>query len=173
MSMEIRLFQDPSRGHLSQNEMVQRLDTIAGLGWEHRQPGYARFTIQDPVTGATAHGDVGQPTDLEQDGVHPEKTYEGCHDLGVRIVIPLVAPTWIVDCCAWLMTLDIPGLLVLDVEDTRDPQGADGPARCIHRVSLPRPGGAAPVQCATLQESPRCRRQRQSVPLSASRRSTS
>ena len=157
MSMEIRLFQDPSRGQLTQQAMIDRLSTLPGLTWEQRQPGYAPFALHDPITGATgAHGDVGQPADLEEDSVHPDKTYEGCHDLQVRLVIPLVAPTWIVDCaCAWLTALNIPGLLVLDIEDTRDPQGADGPSP-LHPPRLAASWAAQHlVQCSSLQELPR------------------
>jgi hypothetical protein len=156
MSMEIRLFQDPNRGSLGFDAMVERLNNLPGLTWEQRQPGYAPFTLLDPITGAVAHGDVGQPPDLEQDSVHPEKTYEGYHDLSTRFVIPLIAPTWIVDCaCAWLNQLDIPGLLILDIEDTRDPQGADGPSP-MHPPRLAASWAAQHlVQCSSLTDLPR------------------
>ena len=156
MSMEIHLFQDPTRGTWTKQDVIAQLSKIKGLEWGNAKDGYHPFSIKDPRTGGFADGDVGLPPDLEKDEIHPEKTYEGVHDLQVRFLIPLVAPTWIVDCVAsWIEQLAIPGVLVLDTEDTRDPQGADGPSP-LHPPRLAASWAAQHlVQCQSLMNVPR------------------
>ena len=66
MSMELHLYQDPTRGLLSTDDVAERLQQLPGFSWHKQQNSYRPFTIRDPRTGAWAEGDCGQPDDLER-----------------------------------------------------------------------------------------------------------
>ena len=83
----------------------------------------------DPVTGARAVVDLGQP-DLTSDDEdhHPPTTYSGWRALPLSVQIPLAGPHWqAVEALTMVehLVAGLPGVLALDTEDTRKDDEAD------------------------------------------------
>ncbi len=80
---------------------------------------------RDAETGATCQIDLGHPP-IEEDHLHPSKTYEGWREVGLTINIPLAGPHWLcVECLQWVEALlaRLPHLRAMDTEDTTQQNG--------------------------------------------------
>jgi hypothetical protein len=83
-----------------------------------------------PDTGAWCDIDVGI-SPVEEDHLHPAKSYDGWRNLDLTIHVPLSGPHWLcVEALQWIEQLlaEFPQVRTLDTEDTRDGE-QDGPTR--------------------------------------------
>jgi hypothetical protein len=83
---------------------------------------------RDPATGATCEIDLGHAP-LEEDHLHPPKSYNGWRDTGLAVHLPLAGPHWLcVEVLQWVEGLlqRLGDVRALDTEDTRQEHG-DGP----------------------------------------------
>lgn len=99
---------------------------------------YRPFHRLDPETGVACAGDLGPPP-IEEDHLHPPRTYPGFRSVELALHIPLAVPHWhCVEIGAFVERLvdRLPRLLVLDTERTRRGEdGEEGPGP-LDRVAL-------------------------------------
>jgi hypothetical protein len=119
---EPELTSDHLADYLTQRAGVE----LSGAAGAHYRTG--RWSSSD--TGACCDIDVGI-SPVEEDHLHPPKSYDGWRNLNITLHVPLAGPHWLcVEALQWIEQIlaEFPQIRTLDTEDTRDGE-LDGPTR--------------------------------------------
>lgn len=139
MSQAILFYEPDDQPTTVFEDLVQAVADIPGSELAGRSEDvYRPFRWRDPATGVSCDGDLG-PLPVEADELHPARAYPGWRAIDLQLRIPTAVPHWwCIEAARMIERLLklLPGVAMLDSEDTGDPDDPAGGPGPIDRQRL-------------------------------------